>query len=146
MTRHTKRIGIWVIAITMLLGIISCGARHAHHLGMDQERIMKRVTKKLDLNTTQQNLFQQVLTTTEDFRSQMRTKHEGMEQPLLENLGQETLDVSAVNAQFEALESDFSGFRAKIVSAFAEFHGSLNPDQREKVVALMERLKKHHKR
>jgi Spy/CpxP family protein refolding chaperone len=144
MTRHTKRIGTWVIAITMLLGIVSCGARHAHHRGMDQDRILKRVTKKLDLNAEQQGLFRQVLVTSEAFRVQMHGQRESMKKPIMQQLMQEALDVSAVNAQFESMEAEFSAFRAKMVNTLAEFHGSLDAAQREKVIKIMEKLSKYH--
>ena len=145
MSKHSRKLVVSGVLLAMLMVLSACGVRHGHHVGMNPDRIMKKATKKLDLNMEQQGFLMVVLETTQEFSVKLRQQHTDLKAPLLADLAQDQLDVDNINAQFESIDSDFSQFRQTMVSAFADFHASLNAEQRDEVVSLMEKIQAHRK-
>lgn len=137
-----KKIGIGLIIIALVLGIATCGAhRGQHHL--DQEKILRRVTKKLDLNEMQQGKFKVVLDNATQFKVAWDANHFELRNVLTEQLYGAELNEVAVNAQMSVMEAQFSAFRSDIVSDFATFHATLDASQRDKVAGLLQKMERH---
>ncbi len=100
---------------------------------MDESKILKRATKKLDLTDLQQGKLQQVLSTASRYKADMQTQHSVFAGPLKESLNSTQLDVDALNQQFADVEIGFSTFRQEMIAGFAAFHASLDDDQRGKL-------------
>ena len=127
-----KRMGLGLLILALILGIAACGTHHGPH-HMDQAKMLKRITKKLDLSEMQQGKLQVVLENTSNFKDDMQANHAGLSNSLNENLSTAQLDVDALNMQFDEIEGKFSTFRKAMVSDYAEFHASLDDAQREKI-------------
>lgn len=137
-----KKIGMGIIAIALIVGIAACGVhRGPHH--MDQAKMLKRISAKLDLNEGQQSKVQVLLENASNFRNDMQTLHSDFSGKLTETLQSPEIDVEALNVHFDEFEADFSTFRKTMVADYAEFHTSLDDAQREILVKQMERMKKH---
>ena len=138
-----KRMGLGLLILALVLGIAACGTnRGPHH--MDQAKMMKRITRKLDLNEMQQGKLQVVLENASNFKEGMLANHSELRGSLNENFRTAQLDVDALNTQFDEIESEFSAFRMAMVSDYAEFHASLDDSQREKLAAKFEKMSKRH--
>ena len=74
----------------------------------------------------------------------MLATHTELRGSLNEKFRAAQLDVDALNIQFDDIESEFSTFRKTMVSDYAEFHGSLDDSQREKLAAKFEKMSKRH--
>ncbi|MBT4034064.1 MAG: hypothetical protein HOB84_15405 [Candidatus Marinimicrobia bacterium] len=138
-----KRMGLGILILALILGIAACGSHHGPH-HMDQAKMLKRITKKLDLSEMQQGKLQVVLENTSNFKDDMQANHAGLSNSLNENLSTAQLDVDALNMQFDEIEGKFSTFRKAMVSDYAEFHASLDDAQREKLAAKFEKMSKRH--
>jgi len=138
-----KRMGLGMLILALILGIAACGSHHGPH-HMDQAKMLKRITKKLDLSEMQQGKLQVVLENTSNFKDDMQANHAGLSNSLNENLSTAQLDVDALNMQFDEIEGKFSTFRKAMVSDYAEFHASLDDAQREKLAAKFEKMSKRH--
>jgi len=135
--------GLGILILALILGIAACGSHHGPH-HMDQAKMLKRITKKLDLSEMQQGKLQVVLENTSNFKDDMQANHAGLSNSLNENLSTAQLDVDALNMQFDEIEGKFSTFRKAMVSDYAEFHASLDDAQREKLAAKFEKMSKRH--
>ena len=138
-----KRMGLGILILALILGIAACGSHHGPH-HMDQAKMLKRITKKLDLSEMQQGKLQVVLENTSNFKDDMQANHAGLSNSLNENLSTAQLDVDALNMQFDEIEGKFSTFRKAMASDYAEFHASLDDAQREKLAAKFEKMSKRH--
>ncbi|MBT3228583.1 MAG: hypothetical protein HOD43_05485 [Candidatus Marinimicrobia bacterium] len=139
-----KRMGFGLIIVTLALGMTACGAHRGHH-HMDQAKIMKRITKKLDLNEMQQGKLQVVLENASNFKQGMQANHTELSGSMHENLRSTQLDVDALNMQFDDIETEFKTFRKSMVSDYANFHTSLDDAQREKLAVIFEKMEKHRR-
>ncbi|NQT63957.1 MAG: periplasmic heavy metal sensor [Candidatus Marinimicrobia bacterium] len=138
-----KRMGLGLLVLALILGIVACGAHQGPH-HMDQAKMMKRITKKLDLNEMQQGKLQVVLENASNFKDGMQANHTELSSSLSNNLSTAHLDVEALNMQFDEIETEFSTFRKAMVSDYAEFHASLDDSQRDKLAANFEKMSKRH--
>jgi|SaaInlV_150m_DNA_6_1039752.scaffolds.fasta_scaffold01709_3 hypothetical protein len=138
-----KRMGLGLLVFALILGIAACSAHHGPH-DMDQAKMMKRITKKLDLNDMQQGKLQIVLENASVFKEGMQVNHTELGSSLNQNLRTAQLDVDALNMQFDEIETEFSAFRKAMVSDYAEFHASLDDSQREKLASKFEKMTKRH--
>lgn len=134
-----KRMGMGLLIVALVLGIAACGAHHGPH-HMDQAKMMKRITKKLDLNEMQQGKLQVVLESASLFRESMQATHTELSGTLNENFRSAQLNVDALNMEFDDIESEFTTFRRTMVSDYAAFHASLDDSQREKLADKFEKL------
>ncbi len=141
--KMNKRMGLGVIIIALALAMTACGMHHGSHR-MDQAKIMKRITKKLDLNEIQQGKLQVVLENASSFRQGMQTNHSELTGSLHKGLNASRLDVDALNMQFDEIESEFTTFRKAMLVDFAEFHNSLDETQREKLATKLEKMNRRH--
>jgi len=139
-----KRWGFAAIIVMLTLSMGACGMHQGRH-DMDQVKVMKRITKKLDLNELQQGQLQVVLENASSFRQGLQDDHKNLTKSLKASLNESQLDVDALNQQFDAMEVEFSSFRKSMVSDYADFHASLDDTQREKLVVLIEKVG-HHRR
>ena len=135
---------VGIIIVALALGITACGS-HRGHRGMDEAKILKRVSSKLDLTDLQQGKLQQVLSTASSFKAEMKKQHGEFATPLQESLNSPELDVAALNQQFADFETEFSTFRQEMITDFAEFHASLDDDQRNKLSTGLEKMEKHRR-
>ncbi len=142
MLKMNKRKGLGIFILVLALGMTACGAHHRHH-DMDQAKMMKRITKSLDLNETQQGKLKVLLEDASAFRQSMESNHVELSSSLNENLSAPQMDIASLNMQFDEIESEFSGFRKAMISDFADFHNSLDTSQREKLAAKLEKMNKH---
>lgn len=140
--RRNRRIGVIVIILAVALGMAACSSHRDHSHGADIDKLMKRATKRLDLNVDQQSKLQVLLETGANFRQQMETRHGDFTSPLKENLAMAELNVEILNEQFDAFESDLSEFRKTMIVDYAEFHASLNDEQRSQIVEFVEKMEK----
>ncbi|MBC8375227.1 MAG: hypothetical protein H8E26_04215 [FCB group bacterium] len=142
--KMNKRMGMGLLILALILGIAACGAHHGPH-HMDQAKMMKRITKKLDLNEMQQGKLKVVIENVSNFKVGMQANHTELSSSLNNNLSAAHLDVDALNLQFHEIETEFSAFRKVIVSDYAEFHASLDNSQRDKLAAKFEKMSKHRR-
>ena len=142
--RFNKKIGMGIITTALILGIAACGVhRGPHH--MDQAKMLKKITGKLDLNEAQQSKMQILLENASNFRQDMQLRHSDFSGSLTETLQSPVLDVAALNVQLDQVEADFSTFRKSMIADYADFHASLDDAQRETLVKSMEKMKKHRR-
>lgn len=126
---------------------LMAGCRHGHcGFGATPEekadKVAGRLAKELDLSESQKSrlhaLKDDVLARKGDFKA----LKDGFHAEALAQIRAGSVDVDRLNADLSDREAKAKELRAFLVGKFAEFHAILEPEQREKLAA---RLEKHRK-
>lgn len=127
--------------IASMLGLTGC-----HHLRKPEKRadwIKDKITDELDLNDSQENLLDEIWSEFAQKHKELKPDHDKAKQEMIEALGRPELDVTAINRKIDEKIEIFRALSARFVDRMAEFHRTLNPEQREKLIAW---VKKHHEK
>ena len=127
-----------------ILAVGGCHHRHCHRDGKmsleKMEKIAKRIGNKLDFTNEQHTklkaLVNRVYKDLPDYRSKRKAVHEQINV----QIANDTFDKVAVDKSIREMEKDVPTMREVVVSALAEFHAILTPEQRLKAA---EHMKKH---
>ena len=146
----TGRTILLIAAGIVFLFILSgCSHRHGGHARFSKNpekhiyKIVKVMSRKLDLTDGQKvqvnELIQGLATDLSDIEKMKMELHN----TIVDELGKEEVDVSALNGVIDNKAEQMNSLRYKVVDAFAEFHRMLTPQQRQKLV---EKINKHDSR
>jgi len=134
-----------IVLITLLtLGLVTCNSHRPRHTG-NTTHVMKKVTKKLDLSYEQQGKLKVVINSMDDFHGNLKENRDNFSSRLKSNLAQPDLDLEQLNAHFDEFEIELRQFRTDALTKYADFHASLNDDQRAELVATIEKFEERHR-
>ncbi len=126
------------------LSLVGCGHHHHRH---DPEGhsdyIVKKISRKLDLNDAQKEKLVAVQKALLAARNKHREQKQGQWDSLRSNIPGERLDTDALQTMLNGHADTIKGESPQILDKLAEFHASLTAEQKQKLV---EHLDKHHKR
>jgi Spy/CpxP family protein refolding chaperone len=98
---------------------------------------VKHITKTLDLNESQQSKLKEVEQKMQDKGRELCSSKGAIEAAMKKQIQSDTFDAEALNTligtEFDKVESTMSS----IVAQVADFHSTLNPDQKEKLLKLI---------
>ena len=109
--------------------------RDGQHLEKMANHMVKKLTKKLDLNEEQkanlENIKVEVLAKADELKlkGSMTTIHEEFSS----QLRQDSIDQEKLNSMLSGKEANMKVMRELLVAKFADFHTTLNADQKEKL-------------
>lgn len=126
---------------------LMAGCRH-HHCGWNASpeekaaKVTHRIAKELDLSDAQKSSLEAIKNDVLARKADFSSLKEGFHAEALAQIRAGSVDVDKLNADLSDREAKAKELRAFLVTKFAEFHAILEPAQREKLAA---RLEKHHK-
>lgn len=145
MKKFLRYTGITTLLTIIILSLSACG-HHRHDPEDKAAWMVKKITRKLDLNEDQQAKLKAV---SDEFvahhLAQKDKKKEHMEL-LMAEVRKPELDKSVLNAMFEERHGHMRELAPKIIDKLAIFHVSLDDEQKEKLADKLEHFKKHHSR
>jgi Spy/CpxP family protein refolding chaperone len=139
--------GLYILLIGMLISGVSLFSgcrRHSH--GHKAEFMVDYISETLDLNDTQQAQLNQIKDDVMTKARQMRTDKESMREEFVAQLRSEEIDEVRVKAVIAEHRAQMDEVVDLIVVRLSEFHKTLTPEQKEKLVAKIETFKKWHHR
>ena len=139
--------GLYMLLIGMLISgvaFFSGCRRHSH--GHKAEFMVDYISETLDLNESQQAQLNQIKDQVMNKARQMRADKESMHEELVLQLRSEAIDEERVRAVIAERRAQMDEVVDLIVGRLAEFHKTLTPEQKEKLVAKIETFKKWHHR
>jgi Spy/CpxP family protein refolding chaperone len=104
------------------------------------------ISETLDLNDTQQAQLNQIKDDVMTKARQMRNDKESMREEFVAQLRSEEIDEVRVKAVIAEHRAQMDEVVDLIVGRMAEFHKTLTPEQKEKLVAKIESIRKWHHR
>jgi Spy/CpxP family protein refolding chaperone len=139
------RKGLYFLIISVLvssLGLFS-GCRRSSH-AHKAEFMVDYISETLDLDENQQAQLNQIKDELMAKVGQMRADRASMQEELLAQLRSEEIDQARIKAMIAERRAQMDAIIDLIVVRLAEFHKTLTPEQREKLVGKIETFKKWH--
>jgi len=138
---------MYILMIGMLIsgGAMFSGCRrhsHAHKA----EFVVDYISETLDLNESQQAQLDQIKDELMAKAQQMHADKESMHGESVAQLRSEEIDQERVKALIAAHRAKMDEIIDLVVVRLAEFHKTLTPEQKEKLIAKIETFKKWHQR
>ena len=139
--------GLSILLIGMLISGVSLFSgcrRHSH--GHKAEFMVDYISETLDLSENQQAQLNQIKDQVMTKARQMHADNESMREELIAQLRSEEIDEVRVKAVIAEHRAQMDEVVDLVVDRLAEFHRTLTPAQKEKLVAKIETFKKWHHR
>jgi Spy/CpxP family protein refolding chaperone len=139
--------GLYILLIGMLVSgaaLFSGCRRHSH--GHKAEFMVDYISEALDLNESQQAQLGQIKDELMAKAKGMQSDKESMHEEIVVQLRSEEIDQVRVKAVIAEHRAQMDEIIDLIVVRLAEFHKTLTPEQKEKLIAKIETFKKWHHR
>jgi len=139
--------GLYIALIGMLISgvaLFSGCRRHSH--GHKAEFVVDYISETLDLNESQQAQLDQIKDELLVKAQGMHADKESMHGELVAQLRSEEIDQVRVKTLVAEHRAKMDEIVDLIVVRLAEFHKTLTPEQKEKLIAKIETFKKWHHR
>ena len=139
--------GLYFLLIGMLISgvaLFSGCRRHSH--GHKAEFMVDYISETLDLNESQQAQLDQIKDELMEKAQQMHADKESMHAELVAQLRSEEIDQMRVKAVIAEHRAQMDEILDLMVLRLSEFHKTLTPEQKEKLIAKIETFKKWHHR
>ena len=137
--------GLYLSIITVLLvsvaGLAGC---RRHSPGAKAEFMVDYVSETLDLNESQQAHLDQIKDELVEKGIQMHADRAAMHAELAAQLRSDEIDQGRIKAMVTERRVKMEELINLGIERLAEFHKTLTPEQREKLVAKLESFKKWH--
>jgi Spy/CpxP family protein refolding chaperone len=137
--------GLYLSLIVFLLaGIAGLTGCRRHSPGQKAEFMVDYVSETLDLNDSQQAHLDQIKDELLEQGVQMRAERGTMHSELITQLRSEEIDQGRLKSLVTEHKVKMEALIDLAIVRLAEFHKTLTPEQREKLVAKLESFKKWH--
>jgi len=138
-----KRLYLSLIAF-LLIGVAGFAGCRRHSPHQRAEFMVDYVAETLDLNESQRAHLDQIKAELMDKGIQMRADKSAMYAELVAQLRSEEIDQDRLKAMVTDHKTKMEELIDLGIVRLAEFHKTLTPEQREKLVAKLESFKKWH--
>ena len=132
------------IIVVLLLSVAGLAGCRRHSPGQKAEFMMDYVSETLDLDESQQAHLDQIKDELLGKGMQMRADKAAMHGELVAQLRSEAIDPDRLKAMVTEHRVKLEALIDLGIIRLAEFHKTLTPEQREKLVAKLESFKKWH--
>jgi len=137
--------GLYVSLIMFLLaGVVGLAGCRRHSPDQKAEFMVDYVAETLDLNANQRVHLDQIKDEMLDKVVQMRADKGAMHAELIAQLGAEQIDQGRLKTMVTEHRVKMEALIDIAIEKLAEFHQTLTPEQREKLVAKLENFQKWH--
>ena len=100
----------------------------------------------LELNTQQREQLMQIVEEVRSKHQEMHSLHAAEKNGLIEELRSQEIDREKLDSMYSNTKNRFDEMYDLLVSRFLEFHKTLTPEQREQLIAEIEKHQKRHHR
>jgi Spy/CpxP family protein refolding chaperone len=133
-----------VMMVSLILGVGFFSGCRNHSHGGGAEFAVDYISEVLDLTEAQQTHLNQIKEEFMDKREQMRANRARHHDEIIALLGSEEIDQVRVRAIIAEHRVQMDEMIDLAVVRFAEFHRTLTPEQRAKLVKKVEDFRKYH--
>ena len=137
--------GLYIVLVALLIGGIAgftgC-RRHSHEA--KAEFMVDYISETLDLDESQQEHLNQIKDEVMAEAKEMHANKEAMHEELVAQLRSEEIDQELVRNRIAEHREKMDAIIELLVVRIAEFHKTLTPEQKEKLIAKLETFKKWH--
>lgn len=139
-----KKSGVWIGILVVGLMCLG-GCRHPSPEKM-ADRAIDDLTAKLELNTAQQQQLQEVKTELIGKLAEMKKARQSMHEDLLTELQKDVLDQENLKKMINTRKTAMDDVSNILIARLAQFHSTLSPEQKKKLVDyVQDKGKRHHR-
>ena len=132
------------IVLLILAGLVFFSACRHHSHAHKGERIEAYLADELDLTPEQRDIVHQIHADLHQKHEEMRQVKEQTFETVMSQLKQDQMDSQILRKSVEDMQPHIKEMLLLFADGLAEFHASLRPEQRTKLVAKIEEFKKLH--
>ncbi len=132
------------VIVVLLLGVAGLSGCRRHSPEHKAEFIMDYVSESLDLDASQQAHLEQIKDELMEKGLQMHADRAAMHAEFVAQLRSEEIDQARLKAMVARRRAQMEELIDLGIVRLAEFHKTLTPEQRDKLVAKLESFKKWH--
>ena len=140
MKRKRVMIVITACALFLIGGVTAC--RHGHHPGgfdeFDLAAATDRIASRLDLTESQKTDLEQIAGEIVEKAKAMHADHAGRHQAIADLVRQDAIDRDVVDGLIDDKIAHVKEMADFVVPRLIAFHGTLTPEQREKIALHIE--------
>lgn len=137
-----KSMIIGVVVLVSLAMFANCKKSWDHEKMVNH--MVKHVSKKLDLDDSQKKQLDQIK---EEFLAKQKgfkQEREEMHKAMIAEVKKDSIDKAKVKEISSKMDKQRNEVRDMMLDKLVDFHKTLNPEQKEKLVKLMEEFKERH--
>ena len=139
-----KKLAVWMA--TLVVGLICLGGcRHPSPERM-ADRVIGDLAAKLELNAAQQQQLQAIKTEMIAKATEMRKARQPMREEVLAELQKDTLDQEKLRKMVDRRKAAMEEITNLAIARLAQFHGTLSPEQKKKLVEYVKEKGERHRR
>ncbi len=137
----------WTGALmALLIGmVVLAGCRHRTPEAR-ADRAVEHIADELDLNASQRAQLDRTKAMMLDKRKEVLEVWNTVMNELIAQMKQERIDQTKLNAVIDESKAKLSAMSPDFVSHLAEFHASLNEEQRSQIIERLEKIKERRQR
>ncbi len=136
-----------ILIFGFLVSVLVPGCRPRYHSMSQADRqaiwVVDKISDELDLTDAQKTVVNRITGEVLAKRADFKGLYMGAADEVLGQIKSDKIDQDALNVSFQEREQKFKELRLFVIAKFAEFHGTLTPEQRSKLAARLEQYKKH---
>lgn len=133
-----------IMAVLAGIGLAGLIAGCNHSPEARAERAVKYISSELELDQQQteklSHLKDQMMAMRKEFK---QGKKQRIEQ-LSEFIANEQIEQDKVKQWIKSMQQDFDSKSSTLIAAYADFHQSLNENQRQQILQHLEEMEQHH--
>lgn len=141
---------IGILAVVVVGALLYAGfypkSSFAHGNGGFVGCMIEKFADDLELNTQQREQLVQIVEAVKSKHQEMHALHAAEKKDLIVELRSQEIDRDKLDSIYSNTKHRFDEMYDLLASRFLEFHKTLTPEQREKLIAEMEKHQKRHHR
>ena len=141
---------IGILAVVVVGALLYAGfypkSSFAHGNGGFVGCMVEKFADELELNTEQSEQLMQIVEEVRSKRQEMHALHDTEKNELIEELRSQEIDREKLDSMYGNTKHRFDEMYDLLASRFLEFHKTLTPEQKEKLIAKIEKHQKRHHR
>jgi Spy/CpxP family protein refolding chaperone len=143
MNKTTKTRVLWIaLPLVVVLGVGAAAAGYKHHGGHHSpERMVQRISDRLELTDEQRQKLDAVKEALVSSRQEMRQERAETISRLIDEVKKPALDEEVMMELIDERKTRLEKILLRIIEPMIAFHSSLNEQQRQKIVNLLETMR-----
>jgi periplasmic protein CpxP/Spy len=139
-----KKLGVWISIL--VVGLMCLGGCRHHTPEKMADRVIDDLTAKLELNAAQQQHLKAIKTEMLVKASEMKKARQSMHEEILTELQKDVLDQEKLKNMVNTRKTEMGDMANIFIAQMAQFHGTLSPEQKKKLVEYVKDKEKRHRR
>lgn len=139
-----KNVSKLFVVLLLIVGVAAFSGCRRHSHAHKAEFMVDYISESLDLDESQKEHLNQIKDEVMGKAKQMHADKEVMREELITQLKSEAIDTEAVKEMVAKHRARMDEIIDLLVDRLAEFHKTLTPEQKDKLVAKIETFKKWH--